>query len=266
MRRSQAGQATIEWSALAAARSLLPRARSRSRSRGPTPGASGSASCMASCARSTAAARSATRSTSPTASELAALVRAHAPNVVYERSSAALPIDFRRCRETGAPTAPTPRARSIARAAGLPVTAFTRVVDRRRDGGALYLQYWFYFPESFTGGIGRIVRRAMAGLPPRRLGGLPGAGLARRRRHRTRDRARRVRERAGATLPAGCAPFGRQPRRAAGRSAARGARHARRRSSRSCRSSASAAPGTTRSRSRRRGKRTSTRAPESASS
>ena len=36
------------------------------------------------------------------------------------------------------------------------MTAFTRVVDRRGDGGALYLQYWFYFPESFTGGIGRI--------------------------------------------------------------------------------------------------------------
>jgi hypothetical protein len=35
------------------------------------------------------------------------------------------------------------------------VTAFTRVVDRRPRGGRLYLQYWLYFPESFSGGIGR---------------------------------------------------------------------------------------------------------------
>jgi len=27
---------------------------------------------------------------------------------------------------------------------------------RRSGGGPLYLQYWFYYPESFTAGIGRI--------------------------------------------------------------------------------------------------------------
>jgi hypothetical protein len=36
------------------------------------------------------------------------------------------------------------------------VTAFTRVVDGRPSGGSLYIQYWFYYPESFSGGIGRI--------------------------------------------------------------------------------------------------------------
>ena len=32
--------------------------------------------------------------------EIAALVRRYSPNIAYERSSAALPIDFRRCRKT----------------------------------------------------------------------------------------------------------------------------------------------------------------------
>jgi len=87
--------------------------------------------------------------------ETAALVRRYSPNVVYERRSAALPIDFRRCRKTDCSDGPD-AASEIARSrAGLPVTAFTRVVDRRSRGGSLYLQYWFYYPESFTGGMGR---------------------------------------------------------------------------------------------------------------
>ena len=46
------------------------------------------------------------------------------------------------------------------------MTAFTRVVDRRGDGGSLYMQYWFYYPESFTGGIGRIFGDAWPGFHP----------------------------------------------------------------------------------------------------
>lgn len=88
--------------------------------------------------------------------EVAELVRRYSPNVAYERSSAALPIDFRRCRDTDCSDG-SDAAREIERTrAGLPVTAFTRVVDERKAGGALYLQYWFYYPESFTGGIGRV--------------------------------------------------------------------------------------------------------------
>jgi hypothetical protein len=88
--------------------------------------------------------------------DVAQAVRSHAPNVAYEHRSAALPVDFRRCRDTGCSDG-SDVARAIARSAGgLPVTAFTRVVDRRDAGGALYIQYWFYYPESFTAGIGRI--------------------------------------------------------------------------------------------------------------
>ena len=98
--------------------------------------------------------------------DVAALVRHYSPNVVYERSSAALPIDSRRCRETDCSDG-ADAAREIDRSrAGLPVTAFTRVVDRRAAGGPLYLQYWFYYPESFSGGIGRMFGDKWPGFHP----------------------------------------------------------------------------------------------------
>jgi hypothetical protein len=87
--------------------------------------------------------------------ELAKTVRRYAPNIVYERRSAQLPVDFRRCRKTTCSNG-VDRAETVSESwDGLPVTAFTHVVDLRSEGGPLYLQYWLYFPESFTGGIGR---------------------------------------------------------------------------------------------------------------
>jgi hypothetical protein len=86
--------------------------------------------------------------------ELAKTVREYAPNIVYERHSAELPVDFRRCRDVECSNG-SDRPRPIeASELGLPVTAFTRVIDRRGTG-SLYLQYWLYYPESFSGGIGR---------------------------------------------------------------------------------------------------------------
>ena len=70
---------------------------------------------------------------------------------------AQLPVDFRRCRQTACSNGSDRPAEINESDSGLPVTAFTQVVDRRRDGGSLYLQYWLYFPESFSGGIGRKV-------------------------------------------------------------------------------------------------------------
>jgi hypothetical protein len=87
--------------------------------------------------------------------ELATAVRGHAPNIVYERRSAELPVDFRRCRKVACSNGSDRAAEITESSAGLPVTAFTRVVDRRSQGGDLYLQYWLYYPESFSGGIGR---------------------------------------------------------------------------------------------------------------
>ena len=87
--------------------------------------------------------------------ELARTLRRYTPNILYERRSAQLPVDFRRCRTVDCADG-ADRAAPIAESdLGLPVTAFTHVIDRRPAGGSLYLQYWLYFPESFSGGIGR---------------------------------------------------------------------------------------------------------------
>ncbi len=88
--------------------------------------------------------------------ETAGLVHRYSPNVTYEADSVELPVDFRRCRKVECSNGPAAAAAIDRSSAGLAVTAFTRVVDRRSRGGALYIQYWFYYPESLTGGIGRI--------------------------------------------------------------------------------------------------------------
>jgi hypothetical protein len=155
MRRSQAGQATIEWSALLLAVALALAALTVAVARTDAWGFGERVVHALTCAIDGGCDE---RDSLDLAygGEVADAVRRHAPNIVYERRSAALPIDFRRCRRTDCSDGPD-TARTIDRSrTGLPVTAFTRVVDRRGDGGALYLQYWFYFPESFTGGIGRI--------------------------------------------------------------------------------------------------------------
>jgi hypothetical protein len=97
--------------------------------------------------------------------ELAATVRDYAPNIAYERRSAQLPVDFRRCRRTECSDGSDEPVEIHESSAGLQATAFTRVLDRRPKGGPLYLQYWLYFPESFSGGIGRTVE-ALGGSWP----------------------------------------------------------------------------------------------------
>src|SRR5436305_3338334 len=78
----------------------------------------------------------------------AALVRRYAPNIVYEPGTYTLPVDYRRCRShrcSDAPDRPIEVSRS--KRAGVPAAAFTHVV---RSGGATFLQYWFYYPDSNT--------------------------------------------------------------------------------------------------------------------
>jgi hypothetical protein len=120
--------------------------------------------------------------------DVATLIERHAPLVRYEAGMRALPVDYRRCREDacaeGAESGSIWRSR-----VGEPVVAFTRVVDCRagagegpggEDGGAdcsgrragnLYLQYWFYYPGSATGGgdipiVKSLVRAAGKAVPP----------------------------------------------------------------------------------------------------
>ena len=77
----------------------------------------------------------------------AALVRRHAPGLVYERGTLTLPVDYRRCRSHRCSDAPDDRDLDVHRAArgGAPATAFTHVVRR---GGETYVQYWLYYPDS----------------------------------------------------------------------------------------------------------------------
>jgi hypothetical protein len=78
----------------------------------------------------------------------AALVREHAPDIVYEPGEAQLPVDWRRCRSRRCADGPPDRDADVHRShAGERATVFTRVVER---GGGLYLQYWLYYPDSNT--------------------------------------------------------------------------------------------------------------------
>jgi hypothetical protein len=85
--------------------------------------------------------------------ETAALLREHAPNLVYEPGESELPVDWRHCRHPRCASAPDDPALDAHVGAGrvganrVRATAFTRVIRR---GGRLYLQYWLYYPDSNT--------------------------------------------------------------------------------------------------------------------
>lgn len=97
--------------------------------------------------------------------EVGELVREHMPSLLFEQGSRAVPVDFRRCRNTDCGDG-VERGRVRRTDGGLPVTAFVHVVDCRpgaaerteADGadcsdsraGNLYLQYWTYYADSAT--------------------------------------------------------------------------------------------------------------------
>ena len=79
-------------------------------------------------------------------SEVGELVRQHMPTLFFERGSHALPVDFRRCRDSACGDG-SARGLVSRTDAGLPVTAFVHVVER---DGYVYLQYWLYYADSAT--------------------------------------------------------------------------------------------------------------------
>jgi hypothetical protein len=97
--------------------------------------------------------------------EVGRLVRRHMPTIGFEDGSRAVPVDYRRCRETDCGDGPDDGLvhRTDQR---LPVTAFVHVVDCRvgeREAseaagadcsddraGHLYIQYWLYYANSAT--------------------------------------------------------------------------------------------------------------------
>src|SRR5919204_2248582 len=67
--------------------------------------------------------------------EVAQKLERYAPNIVYERSSAELPVDFRRCRELACSNGSDRPAAISESKLGMPVVAFTHVVDQRNRHG-----------------------------------------------------------------------------------------------------------------------------------
>jgi Flp pilus assembly pilin Flp len=87
---------------------------------------------------------------------IARLARALAPAPVAVPGPSGLPlapVDFRRCRSESCAVAAGPHLTASNRR----TTAFTELVDRRRDNGWVELVYWLYRP---TLGWERIARRA----------------------------------------------------------------------------------------------------------
>ena len=92
--------------------------------------------------------------------EIAVLLREYSPGLIYETGMSALPVDFRRCRLTACSSGLGAGERQRSRT-GEPVSAFVHVIDCREDqppgvdcsgkrAGNLYLEYFFYYPESNT--------------------------------------------------------------------------------------------------------------------
>ena len=76
----------------------------------------------------------------------AALVREHAPGLVYEPGERQLPVDYLSCRRPACAAAPDDRDLDAHRTdAGQRATVFTRLVRR---GGRTYIQYWLYYADS----------------------------------------------------------------------------------------------------------------------
>jgi hypothetical protein len=101
----------------------------------------------------------------------AELVRAHAPDIVYEHGETSLPVDYRRCRSRKCSDAPDDHELDAHRTtAGRRATVFVHVIRR---GGRRYIQYWFYYPDSNTTWMGsdKLWKASGLSLVGRLLGG-----------------------------------------------------------------------------------------------
>jgi len=168
--RSQDGQATVEWVALVGLVSVLFAFLVAAGVRVPGTALAESLASRLICAVSLSGGCDSSESplVSVYGSDLAALLRDHAPTLLYERGMHALPVDYRACRATACGDGPG-RGDVDRSDTGLPVTLFVHVIDCRSEAvekvektraaggdcsgdhaGNLYLQYWEYFADSAT--------------------------------------------------------------------------------------------------------------------
>ncbi len=165
---SETGQGTVEWVALIGLVSLLFVGVVATGVRIPGVGLAQAMASKLACAASISAACIGDGKgglTTAYGSEMARLVRGHAPTLLYENGMHALPVDYRRCRSTTCGDGPgegTVRSSDT----GEPVTLFTHVVDCRPGeaddteagggdcsgdrAGNLYIEYWEYYADSST--------------------------------------------------------------------------------------------------------------------
>jgi hypothetical protein len=103
----------------------------------------------------------------------AVLVRANSPNLVYEAGERQLPVDWRRCRRRTCADAPDEPGLDVHRSGtGERATVFTHVLRRRRR---IYIEYWFYYPDSNTTWAGSDRAWKAAWLIPRLVRIVPRA-------------------------------------------------------------------------------------------
>jgi hypothetical protein len=166
MWRSERGQGTVEWVGLLCLVSLVFAGLVATGVRVPGVGLAWAVASRILCAAALAdGCDDEPALVAAYGTEVGEMVRRHMPTILFERGSRAVPVDFRRCRETSCGDAP--RRGFVRRTdAGLPVSAFVHVVDCRPDAaeeseargadcsggraGNLYIQYWTYYADSAT--------------------------------------------------------------------------------------------------------------------
>jgi hypothetical protein len=166
MRRRESGQGTVEWIGLVCVVVLLAVGLVAAGVRVPGVSLANAIASRILCAVALAdRCGDEPRLIAAYGSEVGALVRRHMPSLLFERGSRAVPVDFRRCRETACGDAAEHGYIKHTKT-GLPVSAFVHVVDCRpaeaehseADGadcsgpraGSLYIQYWTYYADSAT--------------------------------------------------------------------------------------------------------------------
>jgi hypothetical protein len=157
------GQGTVEWIGLVAVVALLLAAMLATGARVPAAALAQAVAAKLLCATALAASCGDEPALiAAYGTEVGRLAREHVPSLAFEHGSRALPVDFRRCRDSACGDG---GARGLVDQtdAGLPVTAFVHVVDcgsRARAfadvdcssgrAGNLYIQYWLYYADSAT--------------------------------------------------------------------------------------------------------------------
>ena len=159
--RDEAGQAAVEWVALLLLVALLLAGLLAAGVRVPGAALAQSIASRILCAVALGESCEPGSLVAAYGEEVAALVRQHAPMLVYEPGMHALPVDFRHCRATSCGDG---RGSGIVlrSSGGERVTAFVHVIDCRPGSrtskadcsggrvGNLYIQYWTYYADSAT--------------------------------------------------------------------------------------------------------------------